>query len=696
MLVINATTWLKYFVNANGIEHYSPWQLLKDSKVDFGKHCQIPIFLYIQAPHEAAVYNSQQPRTLDCLYMRPLYAMHGGHQLYHIPTGKLITRHGKLHVIPTPQHIIDKINAFGKKPNGSILKVESKDFPTWSAAVDDDATPNAMNKEQEDESQEQDIYDSEDADSDCDSDSDEEHDQDTVDTDESTHPEDLDVSEDEQEAHNLEEQDQSCMQEPKAQANAPNGDMELPDESVKVQDQVQDEAETQENIEQLVEDQEDTQGQPEGRIDEVDDRGRQVKRSARLKGQLFALVDVNHDKIIVFTRLMKHHNLLTSRQEQGSSSVGFNGFNKGCDKAVKAISFIETFSLKRGIAKFGESGREAAKAEIKQLHERMAFTPLHLEEMSAAEHCKTLESLIFLVQKRDGIIKARTCANGSVQRGWMSKEEAVSPTAAVELILLTAVIDAAKERCVATVDIQHAFIQTDLKDDKDEDRITMKMRGPIVDMLVELDCNLFHDKVVYEKKEKVLYVHVKKAIYGMIQSSLMFYKKLRADLESEGFKINPYDPCIANKMVNGKQMTIAWLVDDLKVSHKHEKAVNEFIAWLESKYGSKTGRVKAVKRNRHDYLGMILDFSKKGKVMVDMTGYVKKMLEEFPEILKDNVSTPACNKVFDIDKSPKLEAKRAELLHMFVAKALFIAKRGRPDIQVPVAFLCTRVQEPTE
>ena len=36
-------------------------------------------FSYVQAPHEATIYNSQQPRTLDCLYMRPLYAMHGGH-----------------------------------------------------------------------------------------------------------------------------------------------------------------------------------------------------------------------------------------------------------------------------------------------------------------------------------------------------------------------------------------------------------------------------------------------------------------------------------------------------------------------------------------------------------------------------------------------------------------------------------------
>ena len=32
--------------------------------------------------------------------------------------------------------------------------------------------------------------------------------------------------------------------------------------------------------------------------------------------------------------------------------------------------------------------------------------------------------------------------------------------------------------------------------------------------------------------------------------------------------------------------------------------------------------------------------------------------------------------------------------HKFVAKSLFLCKRGRPDIQTAVAFLTTRVQEP--
>ena len=117
---------------------------------------------------------------------------------------------------------------------------------------------------------------------------------------------------------------------------------------MKVQDQVQDEVETevQDNPEEPEQEQEDTQEAPEGRVDEVDKRGRQVKRSARLKGQQFVQVDVNHDEAIVFKWLMEHHNLLTSRQEQGSSSVGFNGFNKGYSKAIKGSILYQDIQSK--------------------------------------------------------------------------------------------------------------------------------------------------------------------------------------------------------------------------------------------------------------------------------------------------------------------------------------------------------------
>jgi hypothetical protein len=37
----------------------------------------------------------------------------------------------------------------------------------------------------------------------------------------------------------------------------------------------------------------------------------------------------------------------------------------------------------------------------------------------------------------------------------------------------------------------------------------------------------------------------------------------------------------------------------------------------------------------------------------------------------------------------------SKLLHATVAKLLFLCKRGRPDIQTAIAFLCTQVQLPT-
>ena len=45
-------------------------------------------------------------------------------------------------------------------------------------------------------------------------------------------------------------------------------------------------------------------------------------------------------------------------------------------------------------------------------------------------------------------------------------------------------------------------------------------------------------------------------LYGLLQSTLLFYKKLRKDLEEIGFKVNPCDHCVANMDVGGNQLTI--------------------------------------------------------------------------------------------------------------------------------------------
>ena len=53
----------------------------------------------------------------------------------------------------------------------------------------------------------------------------------------------------------------------------------------------------------------------------------------------------------------------------------------------------------------------------------------------------------------------------------------------------------------------------------------------------------------------------------MLRGALLFYKHIRSDLEDKGFVVNLYDPCVANNMVDGAQITVCWHVDDLKISH---------------------------------------------------------------------------------------------------------------------------------
>ena len=65
-------------------------------------------------------------------------------------------------------------------------------------------------------------------------------------------------------------------------------------------------------------------------------------------------------------------------------------------------SFVETYSLKQGLKKFGTKAREAAFGEMKQLHDRKTFQPLHVADLLERERRRAMESLIFLTEKKDG------------------------------------------------------------------------------------------------------------------------------------------------------------------------------------------------------------------------------------------------------------------------------------------------------
>jgi hypothetical protein len=149
-----------------------------------------------------------------------------------------------------------------------------------------------------------------------------------------------------------------------------------------------------------------------------------------------------------------------------------------------------------------------------------------------------------------------------------------------------------------------------------------------------------------------------------------------------------------NKMINGKQCTVLWHVDDLKILHVDPMVVTGVIEQLEKEFGAEAPLTKT-RGKVHDYLGMTLDFSVPGQVKFTMTDYVKGMLEGLPSDMDGKAATPAANHLFEVKQEPELLCESAaDMFHHNVAKLLFLCKRARPDIQTAVAFLCTRVKAP--
>ena len=144
-----------------------------------------------------------------------------------------------------------------------------------------------------------------------------------------------------------------------------------------------------------------------------------------------------------------------------------------------------------------------------------------------------------------------------------------------------------------------------------------------------------------------------KVLYGLLRSALLFYKKLRNDLEDIGFEVNPHDPCVANKTINGSRMTVTWYVDDLKVSHKESTEVTKFVIALGGIYGD---GLSVTRGNIHLYLGMDFYRSIKGDVKLSIIPYSKQNSDHFPEPITSTAQTPATDHLFQVwpDDEPKL------------------------------------------
>ena len=129
-----------------------------------------------------------------------------------------------------------------------------------------------------------------------------------------------------------------------------------------------------------------------------------------------------------------------------------------------------------------------------------------------------------------------------------------------------------------------------------------------------------------------------------------------------------------------------------------ETVVTKFIEWLKCTYEcifeDGSSAMQVLRRKKHDYLRMQLDFTKKGKVKLTMDDYVADMVKDFypHDKTTQTAMTPAPDHLFKVNnKAVPLPQEWIPIFHNFVACTLFLTKHAQPDTATAIAFFTMRV-----
>jgi hypothetical protein len=119
-------------------------------------------------------------------------------------------------------------------------------------------------------------------------------------------------------------------------------------------------------------------------------------------------------------------------------------------------------------------------------------------------------------------------------------------------------------------------------------------------LLTKVNLELYTKYLSKEKGKDVMYVCVVKTLYGALQAALLFWKELSGYLILEGFEVNLYNNCVANKMINGAQCNMLWQVDDLKLLHVADQVLDKLVKKLDRCYWE-IAPLTVTKGTVHDY-----------------------------------------------------------------------------------------------
>ena len=253
--------------------------------------------------------------------------------------------------------------------------------------------------------------------------------------------------------------------------------------------------------------------------------------------------------------------------------------------------------------------------------------------------------------------RARLVAKGFMQKYGVDYVETFSPVVRHTTLRLLFALSVQLELDITHLDITTAFLNGELEE-------TIYMEKPYGSAKSTDDC-------------KVL--KLKKAIYGLKQSSRAWYKKVDDCLTSIGYKRSKIESCLYTKNNNNSKTFVTLYVDDFFIFSNDNVETDNLKKTLASQFKVKDlGEIKQC-------LGMNVNVDKaNGVITLSQENYINQLLNKFLMTDCKTADTPMETKL-NICKEEN--CKSTTPYQQLIGSLMYLSVLTRPDITYSVSFL---------
>jgi len=264
-----------------------------------------------------------------------------------------------------------------------------------------------------------------------------------------------------------------------------------------------------------------------------------------------------------------------------------------------------------------------------------------------------------------------------------------SSTVLASSVKMALSIAAQHDHLVTVTDIPAAYVQAKQPNGEGSKTKYMKLNTKIVKLMLKIKPELIE---YVNQQDGSLYTILARALYGFIDSGLLWYLKLVDDLSEIDFKPLDYDICVFKK--DGVEGQICVWVDDLLLTTITTSHRDSIMKHLQSKYPT----IKAqflTKESPVNYIGQKISINASGTIFLDQEQYIKSLANKHG--IKSTREYPYDKELFKNDtNSPSLNVTDANLYLSMLMSAMYAITNTQPSGSLSASVLSTRVSRPTQ